>query len=35
MPKAVLFELGNDLADQVAADGIGLDDGEGAFERHG
>ncbi|MNT93016.1 hypothetical protein D3C72_2343960 [compost metagenome] len=28
------LELGDDLADQVATDGIGLDDGEGAFERH-
>jgi hypothetical protein len=33
--QAVLFELGDDLADQVTTDGIGLDDGEGTFDRHG
>ena len=30
-----LFELGVDLASQVAACGIGFDDREGPFEGHG
>ena len=33
--EAIFFEDGDDLADEIATDGIGLDDGEGAFNRHG
>jgi hypothetical protein len=33
--KTGFLELRDDLADEVTTDGIRLDDGEGAFERHG
>jgi len=33
--QAGLFEAGVDLADHVLGDGIGLDDGKGALQRHG
>ena len=29
------FEAGVDLADHVLGDGVGLDDGQGAFDCHG
>jgi hypothetical protein len=33
--QAGLLEAGIDLADDVLGDGIGLDDGKGALQRHG
>ncbi|PTQ75236.1 hypothetical protein C8N42_102155 [Celeribacter persicus] len=33
--QAGLFELGDDLAGQVALGGVGFDDGEGTLDRHG
>ena len=33
--KAGVFEAGNDLAGQIAAGGIGFDDGQRAFDGHG
>jgi hypothetical protein len=32
--QAGSFEAGVDLADDVLGDGVGLDDGEGAFDGH-
>ena len=32
--QAGLFELGNDLAGQVALGGVGFDDRQGAFDGH-
>ncbi len=32
--QARLLEAAIDLADQIAADAVGLDDGQGALERH-
>ena len=34
-PEAGLFEAAEDLADQVTGNAVGLDDGQGALERHG
>src|SRR5690606_3697624 len=34
-PQARFFEAGIDLADDVLRDGVGLDDGQGAFDCHG
>jgi hypothetical protein len=33
--QAGLLEAGIDFADDVLGDGIGLDDGKGALQRHG
>ena len=33
--QAVGFETGVDLADDVLGDGVGFDDGKGAFDSHG
>ena len=33
--EATLLELGDDGADDALGDGVGLDDGEGAFDGHG
>jgi hypothetical protein len=32
--EAGSFEAGNDLADDVLGDGVGLDDGKGTFDSH-